>query len=118
MSNVLRVSTGATLAMVVIKYIIPKFKNVQRRKFFVKHKRNRIISFTLMLAVSVLLLQMFTPTAQAAVTQVSTLGTLKTALQNGGKMQLTADITTTETLIIVKTTALDLNGFGILMTGN
>ena len=118
MSNVLRVSTGATLAMVVIRYIMSKFKNVQRRKFFVKHKRNRIISFTLMLAVSVLLLQMFTPTAQAAVTQVSTLDALKTALQNGGEIQLTADITTTETLIIVKTTALDLNGFGILMTGN
>ena len=84
-----------------------------------KHKSNKIVNFMFMLAMSVLLLQMFTPTAQA-VTQVSTLDVLKSALSNGGDIQLTADIINNgnDPLTISKNTSLDLNGFGILMTGN
>lgn len=82
-----------------------------------KHKCNKIVNFMFMLAMSVLLLQMFTPTAQA-VTQVSTLDALKTALNNGGDIQLSADISTDATLTINSDTSLDLNGFGIRMSGD
>ena len=87
---------------------------------FMKYRHNKFLRFLLLLAITVGMFQISAVTAQAA-TSVTTLDDLKSAFSNGGDYQLGAHITTTGTLETganMTAMSLDLNGYGILMTGN